>query len=251
MDRVLVVIPARYGSFRLPGKPLVKIGGMPMVVRTYHNVLAQSLREKRWAWEIMVATDDQRIVEVCEKSSVPVMMTSGAHRTGTDRVAEVADNFPDYDVVINVQGDEPLMAPGSVSAIISAVRATGLVCCGRAKLHNDEIASRNVGKVVCDLTGRALYISRSPIPCVFDLRFQPLWYTQVCVYGFPRHFLLEFAEHPQTPLELVEGIELLRWMEMGHTLQMVSVPGERLSVDVPADVERLNSLLAAREVAGG
>ena len=234
----LIVIPARYNSSRLPGKPLLDIGGLPMIVRTYRNVLAQAGQAC-----VLVATDDDRIGAACKRYSVRCVKTSDGCRTGTDRVAEVAAGRPAYDVVLNVQGDEPFMAAGCVDIIVAAVKASGRVCCGMAPLAPEDVTNPNVGKVVCDRDGRALYISRSLVPSTFAAQPDG-WDTQVCIYGFPRAYLAAFAAMPTGRLEAVEGIELLRWLEAGYPLQMVRVLGERLAVDTPADLERVRARVA-------
>lgn len=236
MTGPLIVIPARYGSSRFPGKPLASIGGLPMVVRTFQNTRAQAPANS----VVLVATDDIRIMDACKRYAVPCVMTSTDCRTGTDRVAEVAARRPEHEIVINVQGDEPLMADGCVATIYEAVSVCGTVCCGAAPLNPKDVPNPNVGKVVVGVSQLAMYMSRAPIPFPFA-KAPESYMTQVCIYGFPAEDLRTFAKLPTGKLEAVEGIELLRWMEDVRPVQMVRVPGERMAVDTPEDLERVRA----------
>lgn len=233
-EEFLVVLPARIGSSRLPGKPLKDIGGKPMIVRSFYNVRMQS-----GSAAVVVATDDRSILDVCLDHGIPCCMTSGSHKTGTDRVAEVAKRYM-RPYIINAQPDEPLLHDGVVRRIMEEVVHTGSVCCGMSKIATEaDVLSPSVGKVVATTYGKCLYISRQPIP---NAAFGGTYWTQTCVYGFPYRELMEFADMPQSPLEISEGIELLRWLENGRELRMPIVPGERLSVDTPEDLERVRRI---------
>lgn len=229
----LIVIPARWGSTRFPGKALANIAGLPMVVRTYRNTVVNAPGRT-----VLVATDDNRIMAACRHYDVPAVMTSRAHACGTDRVAEASYSRPQFDTVLVVQGDEPCMAPGVIDAVEAETIRRLEVCCGMCEITAPaDRASRNVGKVVCDSTGHALWIDRAPlagdaVPA----------YTQVCCYGFLRDDLLEFARMPVGRYEQATGIELLRWIEAGYRLRMVPVPGGRHAVDCPADIAAVEAL---------
>lgn len=234
MSSFLVVLPARYSSSRLPGKPLIDLGGVPMLVRSYRNAIAQV----KGRGKVVAAIDDDRVAAVCSEHGVPYLMTSRKPFCGTDRCAEAAEIYGRVDYVINYQPDEPLLEDGCISTIMDAVSITDLVCCGMALLQTRDTDNRNVGKVVFDYDMNAMYLSRAAIPVNATGR-----YTQVCVYGFPYDDLLRFASYQPSRLERLVGIELLRWVEYGNKLRMVMVPGRRNAVDVPADVKRVRRML--------
>ena len=238
-DKFLIVIPARYDSTRLPGKPLTDICGKPMIVRTYENTVKQS-----GGSSVIVGTDDERVKKVCMDHNIPVVMTSPEHKTGTDRVWEVAQRTR-AEYIINVQGDEPLMAPGVVDAIKQQVLYGHVFVCGCAELTEEEATKQSVGTLTVDKNNDALYITRSNIPNKYA-RETPL-FTQVCIYGFTRESLAKFASWERGKLEQVEEIELLRVMENGCKLHMVLVPGERLAVDIPEDVDKVREAFRRKE----
>lgn len=227
-DRVLIVLPARYNSTRLPGKPLVDICGKPMIVRSYEN----ARKQVKHPIPIIVATDDERIKGVCNQHDIPVEMT-GEYATGTDRVAEMVKKYQfEYDYYINVQPDEPFLHDGVIMKIINETIAHNEVTCGLSILDDKDVNNSSYGKVVINDNYYAIYMSRAPIPYNGII-----YYTQICVYGIPLVKLLDFARHKQTNLEQIEGIEMLRFIEMGEKVKMVYVPGQRLSVDTPEDLK--------------
>lgn len=232
------VIPVRYASTRLPGKPLIDLGGKPMIVRTYERAI-RSFAPR----DVIVATDDERIVAACKAHGIEqIEMTNAGCRTGTDRVAEVAARHPKVNVWVNIQGDEPLLPDGvvepMVSKLVSGIAATN----GRALIANpDDIASDTIPKVVSGVDENALYLSRQPIPWHRKWVQAPQYYRQVCVYAFWAPTLKWFAKLEPGPCEQRENIEILRLVEHGFKVRMVTVPGDGISVDVPADVD------AARE----
>jgi len=221
------VIPARYESTRLPGKPLIDFGGKPMIVRTYERACRFFTPDR-----VIVATDDNRIAAACRAHGVQqVELTDPNCRTGTDRVAEVAARHPEVNVWVNVQGDEPLLPDGVIIPVLNSLCADVAATNGRAVITNSEhVTSNTIPKVVSTTTGTALYLSRCPIPT------NGKHYRQVCVYAFWKRTLARFAAMETGPLEEAESIEILRLIEHGLKVQMVDVPGEGLSVDVPADV---------------
>ncbi len=240
----LVVIPARLRSQRLPGKPLVDIAGKPMIVRTFEQC-AKVFETDR----IVVATDADEIVSACTSRGIPVMMTGGTHLTGTDRVAEVATSRA-ADIYINVQGDEPLFDPADLAVIRDhALAHPDTIANGYCPIRDAaEFESRMTPKVVFDQEGRLLFMSRAPIPAGKEARFR-FGYRQICAYAFPPSALAAFAAHPgKTPLEEVEDIEILRFLELGHTVRMLPMSDRSIPVDTPEDVERVEAALRARNL---
>lgn len=241
----LVVIPARYRSSRLPGKPLVLLNGVPMVVRTYRQCVKAVPAER-----VIVATDDDRIRAVCEAEGIAAVMTSPDCLTGTDRVAEVARARP-HDTFINVQGDEPLFNPADLASLIEAARLhpedviNGYCAIGGAELYQ----SRSIPKVVTRPDGRLLYMSRAPIPGNKEATFDKAW-RQVCAYAFPRAALAAFAAcTTKTPLEAIEDIEILRFLELGWDVRMIPMSDQSIAVDHPEDVARVEASLSSRAAA--
>lgn len=238
MSKVLAVIPARYGSTRLPGKVLADVAGKPLVWHVYHRASQASLID-----EAMVATDDQRVVEALRPYDVPVLLTRADHATGTDRLAEVAECCPS-DIVVNVQGDEPLIEPDTIDAAVRPLLADpGLpMATVRHRIRDPKrVTDPNCVKVVCDAAGRALYFSRSPIPHVRDAEpsaaVAATYWQHVGLYAYRRAFLLRFAGLPQTELEKAEKLEQLRALEHGFAIGVVETEYESLGVDTPADLD--------------
>lgn len=229
---VIVVIPARYESSRLPGKPLIELCGLPMIVRTYRQC-AKAVDSAL----IYVATDDDRVRSVCEKYGIQVVMTSSDCLTGTDRIAEVAQIIT-ADIYINVQGDEPLFDPSDLSKMIkAAMQYSGEVLNGYCPIVSEEqYRSTTIPKVVMREDGRLLYMSRAPIPTNKTYGFIKAW-RQVCVYVFPKEALRAFSERvTKTELEQVEDIEILRFLEIGWEVRMILLSSMSVAVDVPQDI---------------
>jgi 3-deoxy-manno-octulosonate cytidylyltransferase (CMP-KDO synthetase) len=242
LGKVVVVIPARYGATRLPGKPLVQLAGKAMIQRVYERAkLAQT------ASRVIVATDDERIRQAVEAFGGEARMTRADHRTGTERVAEVAAHV-DGDVFVNVQGDEPLLDPAAVDTAVNALleepRADVATVATPIKTPAD-IMDPNVCKVVLDFDDNALYFSRAPIPWVRDTaaKIQVRHLKHLGLYVFQRDALLEYATLPQGELERIEQLEQLRWMENGVKIRVAEVEHDAVSVDVPEDVARVEKLL--------
>ena len=242
--KVLVVIPARHASSRFPGKPLALIAGKPMIQHVVERVRIAKLPSR-----VVVATEDQRIKEAVEKFGGEAMLTRHDHRTGTDRVAEVAAHLP-ADIYINVQGDEPLINPGTLDAVAAAMaedESIQLATPCSAITQQNEIMDPNVVKVVQDFEANALYFSRAPIPWVRDTgsAVAASHWKHIGLYGYRRDALLEYPTLPPGELERVEQLEQLRWLENGFRIHMVETEYDAVSVDVPADVERVEKLLSA------
>lgn len=241
MDYV-VVIPARLGSSRLARKPLARICGKTMIEHTYTRALAAAP-----AGKIFIATDSNEIFEVCKNFGAQVVMTSADCLTGTDRVAEFAQKIQ-AEIYINLQGDEPLMDPENIKAVIEAGLAnTGSIINGWAWINDEkEFRSRSIPKVVLREDGRMMYMSRAPIPGTKSDSFL-FSRKQVCVYSFPRTALAAFADNGgKTSHEEVEDIEILRFAEMGWEIQMIELPGESVAVDTAEDLNRVRNLLNAQ-----
>lgn len=245
---IIIVIPARYHSTRLPGKVLSDIGGQSMIERVYRRA---SLAR---ASEVIVATDDDRIRAVVEGFGGKVIMTSERHPTGTDRLAE-AVKFIDADVVINVQADEPLIEPSMIDEAGRALLTGPGAAIGtlrKAIEDNADLANPNVVKVVVDLNGRALYFSRAPVPWsshgakpqVADGRHGPAW-RHVGIYAYRRDALLTLAGLPPTPLEQTESLEQLRALEHGFGIHTLETSYDTIGVDTAEDLERVRRRVAA------
>jgi len=240
--QVVVVIPARFGSTRLPGKPLVNLAGKPMVQRVYERA-----KEARSATRVIVATDDERIVKAVESFGGEARMTRPGHRTGTERIAEVAAHT-EGDVFVNVQGDEPLLDPQAVDTAVGALLEEPVAAIATVAVPiktPQDIMDPNVVKTVLDFDGNALYFSRAPIPWVRDSTSHSVvrHLKHLGLYVFQRDALLEYPTLPQGELERIEQLEQLRWMENGWKIRVREVEHDAVSVDVPADVERVEKLL--------
>ena len=240
--KVVVVIPARYGATRLPGKPLVSLAGKPMIQRVYERAKLAKTPDR-----VIVATDDERILRAVEAFGGEARMTRADHRTGTERVAEVAAHV-EGDVFVNVQGDEPLLDPAAVDTAVNALleepRADVATVATPIKTPAD-IMDPNVVKTVLDFDGNALYFSRAPIPWVRDIatKIQIRHLKHLGLYVFQRDALLDYPTLPQGELERIEQLEQLRWMENGVKIRVAEVEHDAVSVDVPEDVARVEKLL--------
>jgi 3-deoxy-manno-octulosonate cytidylyltransferase (CMP-KDO synthetase) len=241
---VAIVMPARYHSSRFPGKPLALIQGKPLIEWVYRRAT-----EIRGVSDIVVATDHEDIRRAVQAFGGRALMTSADHFSGTDRVAAVARGL-NVDVVVNLQGDEPLFPPALVEEMV-ALFGTGdapdIVTAAHELTEPAEITNPNIVKVVMSPSGRALYFSRSPIPSSnahTEVRAS-VHYRHVGIYAFDRRSLLKFADLPPTPLELSERLEQLRALENGMTIHVVRTVYETVGVDVPEDIKTVEKGLAA------
>jgi len=244
--QVVIVIPARYGSVRLPGKPLVALAGKPMVQRVYERA-----QRAQTAHRVIVATDDQRILAAVKGFGGEARMTRPDHRTGTERIAEVAAHEAG-DVFVNVQGDEPLIDPEAIDTAISALmeEPTAQIATVATPIRNlNDVMDPNVVKTVLDFDNNALYFSRAPIPWARDTgqKVHVNYWKHLGLYVFQREALLEYPTLPQGELEKIEQLEQLRWMENGWKIRVAEVAHDAVSVDVPEDVARVEKLLAGEE----
>lgn len=239
---VVVVIPARYASSRLPGKPLVSLAGQPMIQRVYERA-----KLSKQAGRVIVATDDERIVKAVQEFGGEARMTRPDHRTGTERVAEVAAHETG-DVFVNVQGDEPLLDPAAIDTAVATLLEepqTAISTVATPIKTPGDIMDPNVCKVVLDFDENALYFSRAPIPWVRDTgsHVQARHLKHLGLYVFRRDALLEYPTLPQGDLERLEQLEQLRWLENGWKIRVAEVAHDAISVDVPEDVTRVEKLL--------
>jgi 3-deoxy-manno-octulosonate cytidylyltransferase (CMP-KDO synthetase) len=239
MHSVLAILPARYGSTRFPGKPLTPIAGKPMI----QHVWERTSQAKRID-AVVVATDDERIREACEGFGAQVEMTADDHPTGTDRLAEVASRHP-HDVLINVQGDEPLIEGFVVDATVEALLRDDQAAMSTVvhRAESEAYDDPNRVKVVVDAHGFALYFSRAPIP--FRRKQTGLLPLQhVGLYGYRRDFLLEFVKLPRSAAEQAEELEQLRALENGYRIRVAEIEGwTSVPVDVPEDVPIVEAAL--------
>ena len=244
--KIIGVIPARYKSSRFPGKPLADISGKPMIWWVYQ----QCLKVPELA-EVYVATDDARIFETCEGLGVKVLMTSDKHPTGTDRVGEVARKIP-ADLIVNIQGDEPLLEPTTIQAAIKPFFENPLLEVSNlmAKITDPvDVVNFTIPKVLTNKDGVGIYLSRAAVPYPKgNLDFS--YYKQVCVYGFTPKALQFFCEYGvkygKAKIEAVEDIEILRFIETGYRVQFVEVKSETIAVDTPNDLEKVRAVFMAK-----
>lgn len=259
---VLAVIPARYASTRFPGKPLAEICGLPMILHVYRGVAALEGVDR-----VVVATDDERIKSVVEGDGGNAVMTARTHVSGTSRVREVASRHR-YAIVLNVQGDEPLLPGRGVEKLIETMRSDPGISMGtlaaRSKDMGDYMNS-DVVKVVCDLNGNALYFSRSPLPfgpgerCGGGARTDRpsgtlkrnragsvAFLRHIGIYGFRRGFLLGYPAMKCGPLEKLESLEQLRALENGHRIRVIKCSAAPAGVDRPRDIKRVEKIIRSR-----
>jgi 3-deoxy-manno-octulosonate cytidylyltransferase (CMP-KDO synthetase) len=274
MAKVLAVIPARYASTRLPGKVLAEVAGRPLVWHVWHQAVRASLVD-----DALVATDDLRVARALAPLDVPVVMTRADHACGTDRLAEVAARV-EADVLVNVQGDEPMIDPRTIDAVVRPLLDDPALPMSTARHAIDDprdVNDPSVVKVVCDRAGRAMYFSRRAIPMVRDAAPPcatgvppmprsphpnplpegegtrvaspaaqcPMHWQHVGIYAYRRDAVIRFAALPPTPLEQAERLEQLRALEHGWPIAVVETEHRSIGVDTPEDLQRVRQLLAA------
>lgn len=245
--KVVGIIPARYGSSRLPGKPLAMIAGKPMIQRVY-----EQCGESKTLASICVATDDARIVDAVAAFGGVAVLTRGDHPNGTDRAAEVAESI-DADIVVNLQGDQPFLSPVMIDEAVQPLLddpGLGLATLRYRITRPEDLANPGVVKVVVDLSGRALYFSRSLIPYPREALEHGV-YEHVGAYAYRRETLLQVARLAPTPLERLESLEQLRWIEHGLVIHVAETKVadqefHGFSVDTPEDLARAESMILER-----
>lgn len=241
---IVTIIPARYASTRLPGKPLLDIAGKPMIRHVVERVSQARLID-----QVIVATDDERIATVVRSFGGEVRLTAEDHPTGTDRLAEVALTLPAAEIIVNVQGDEPLIPPQAIDALAAAFTgqpdlqmATLITALSDEEAHNPAVV-----KVVASLDGHALYFSRSLIPYPRNHGPQTRYFKHIGVYAYRRDFLLHFAKLAPTPLEQTESLEQLRALEHGYRIRLIETPFRSVGVDTPEDLLRVRQLVLTQQ----
>ncbi len=258
----IAVIPARFNSTRLPGKPLLDICGRPMIVRVCERALAAANVSR-----VLVATDDERIRDAVRAAGYEALMTRAEHLSGSDRLAEAALALePDIEIIVNVQGDEPLISPRAIESAVAALQQDAEASCATTceiVRSAGDVLSPDVVKVVSDGRGHALYFSRSPMPYPREaarahgslaaaLEAEPAllaaFRKHTGLYVYRRAFLLEYARWPQSALERVESLEQLRMLEHGAKIRVVETNETSIGVDTPADLERVRALFAAAKM---
>jgi 3-deoxy-manno-octulosonate cytidylyltransferase (CMP-KDO synthetase) len=246
-SRTVAIIPARYGSERLPGKPLAEIAGTPMIVRVMEQASKATL-----VHDVVVATDDERIAAAVRARGGKAVMTPADIRSGSDRIAYVARSLTDAAIIVNIQGDEPLIPPAMIDQAVRplvddpSIEAGTLV---KRIATVEELHNPNLPKVVLGTNGDCLYFSRSPIPFGRDISDAELVvagpvYRHIGLYVFRREFLLRFASMEQTPLERAEKLEQLRILETGHRIHAEVTEFDSIAVDTQQDLERVRSLVS-------
>lgn len=243
MTKAVAIIPCRYGATRFPGKPLADINGKPMMWHVFQRAMEAELVD-----EAIIATEDDRIVKSCEILGLPYLRTGKNHATGTDRVAEAA-SFVEHPVIVNVQGDEPLIDPLAINAVVEALIESDESVAATNACHvitnSSDAIDTNTVKVIRDVAGNALAYSRLPIPFPKGNAVRHL--RQLGLYAFRKSALGLFASLKPGPVEEAEGVEMLRFVEHGHKVRMVEVqPGNDIPVDTPSDLERVREIMADR-----
>ncbi len=239
--RTIAVIPARYHSTRLPQKMLASLGNKTLVRTTYENIRNMGLFE-----EVLVATDHPEIFQEITLHGGKAVMSAASHQTGSDRIAEVIRPL-EYDLIINVQGDEPFMGKAPLEKLIQVFSNSSQsidVATLKMKItETEEIQNPNNVKVVCDQNDFALYFSRSPIPYLRDQDFTPNYYQHIGVYAFTKKALLSFSQLPMSPNEESEKIECLRYLENGMRIKVLETQEKTMGIDTAEDLAKANRFL--------
>jgi 3-deoxy-manno-octulosonate cytidylyltransferase (CMP-KDO synthetase) len=242
--KVVAIIPARFASSRFPGKPLVDLGGKPMIQRTYDRVKAVEGFDR-----IVIATDDQRIFDAAQGFGAEVMLTSASHITGTDRCAEVLSRLGEsVDYVINIQGDEPFIEPEQLREVAAGFASGAPILTLIKKITDTEtLFNSNTPKVVCDGEGNALYFSRQTIPFLRgvdpkDWLEKHTFFKHIGLYAYRADILPGLSALKPTPLELAESLEQLRWVQNGIRIKAIETQFETIGIDSPEDVEKIQKM---------
>lgn len=240
--KTIAVIPARMGSSRFPGKPIAKILGRPMIEHIYKRVAMSKSLDATY-----IATCDEEIRHIAQGFGAPVIMTADTHERASDRVAEAAAHIPDADLIVMVQGDEPMTHPDMIDTAVAPFRhdaKLGCVNLVRKIEHEVDYLDFNTIKVVIDQSGNALYMSRRPIPSLAKTGFaDTVAHKQVCIIPFRRETLFQYTRLTPTPLEQLESIDMLRLMEHGMQVRMVHTEYNTQAVDTTADLLRVEKLM--------
>lgn len=237
--KIIGVIPARYQSSRLPGKPLADICGKPMVWWVYQQAIKVGRLD-----EVYVATDDERIMSVCNEFGMPAIMTRKDHPTGSDRLSEVARRI-EADIYVTIQGDEPLLEPSTIDKVLDVILSETDIPCATLKTpykNPVDVVNGTTPKVVCDLNEDILLFSRAPIPYP-KASLDYIYYKPIGVYAFKRKTLLKYGELPRGRIESIEDIELLRLVENGYKIRTGIVKSDTVAVDTEKDLNRVRKYI--------
>ncbi|SHG33353.1 3-deoxy-manno-octulosonate cytidylyltransferase [Pedobacter caeni] len=241
--KVLGIIPARYASTRFPGKPLIDIQGKSMIRRVYEQAAKASGIDK-----VLVATDDDRIAAEVKNFGGEFIMTGSTHQSGTDRCAEVTGQVPGFDVVVNIQGDEPFIDPAQIDLLISCFTDPKVQLATLIKeIHtSEELFNHNLPKVILNGKKEAIYFSRQTIPYIRNAEKENWlkahqFYKHIGIYGYTVPVLLEITKLPPSSLEIAESLEQLRWVENGYAIQTRVTTIETIAIDTPEDLNKINS----------
>ena len=243
--KILGIIPARFESSRFPGKPLIDIAGKSMIQRVYEQCQKSSRLDK-----VIVATDDQRILDHLKTFGGQGIMTSSIHASGTDRCGEVAEHFPEFDILVNIQGDEPMIDPHQIDLLCSCYDDLNTQIATLVKLihTNEELVNENTPKVILNKNHQAVYFSRATIPYLRGKKIdnwlsEHAFYKHIGIYAFKRQILSEITKLPVSNLEIAEGLEQLRWIENGYPIQAAITTKESQAIDTPDDLIKVLKLL--------
>jgi len=243
--KVLGIIPSRYESSRFPGKPLIDIKGKTMIQRVYEQAKQSTLIN-----DLIVATDDQRIFEQVKTFRGKVIMTSNKHTSGTERCGEVIETYKGYDIIINIQGDEPLVKPEQLDNLLNTFKNSDVeIATLIKKITNiDDVVNPNRIKVVLDHKQNGIYFSRSPIPFVAkhpqnNWLNQTIFWKHIGIYAWRTDVLAQLLKLPKTNLEITESLEQLRWLFYGYNIKTVETKFETPNIDTPEDLKKVLSLL--------
>lgn len=245
MGKTIVCIPARYASTRFEGKPIAELYDKPLIQHVYDRC-----RLVANADEVIILTDDKRIADVVGDFKGKFLMTSPHHQSGTDRIGEAISQLDDIDIVINVQGDEPLIEPKLVEQLINLLKNENVeivTACSKI-LKSEDLFDYNVVKVVRNVKDNALYFSRQAIPAQRDLPYQAWfnhhdYFRHIGIYGFKASVLVQLVNSPVSDLEDSEKLEQLRWLQLGYNIKCITTDYEAIGVDTPQDLEKINELI--------
>jgi 3-deoxy-manno-octulosonate cytidylyltransferase (CMP-KDO synthetase) len=244
--KIIGIIPARYASTRFPGKPLIDIGGKSMIRRVYDQA-----RKSGSLTDVIVATDDVKIADHVKSFGGNVIMTSDAHQSGTDRCYEAIGKFmPSADIVINIQGDEPFIHPEQIDLVASCFEdpQTQIATLVKRIISDDELFNANTPKVILNNKGEAVYFSRETIPHIrgyesYEWINHFAFYKHIGIYAYRTNILTEITALKQSPLELAEALEQLRWIENGYKIKVKITDFESIAIDTPDDLKKLVGFL--------
>lgn len=241
--KILAVIPSRFASTRLPGKPLILINNKPLVMHVYDGI-----KDSPKITKTIVATDDKMIFDTVINNGGEAILTSSEHATGTDRIIEVLDKHSNYDIILNIQGDEPLVNHATIDLLCEPFSDPNIsmTTLKREIQSQEDIENTNTVKVVTDLTGKALYFSRYPIPFNRDKNIKNTYYRHIGLYGFRKELLLKIKDMPQSPLEISESLEQLRVLENGYNIQVNTSNAPSVDVNTEEDISLAEEMLNTR-----